>query len=344
MWRATRTLPAPIAAASQSHEMRDHLFLELRSHGHAGWGEVTPQPTAVLGDAPLESVEDDLVRVALPTLLAVAKREGAPPTWTRANRLGRAVGAATWSAAVIEMALLDWELRRAQRALEDLWPPLGDRVLVNATTSLVQWRDEWSPPEGADRIRLKTVAGADVLSRRDAVARWARPVLLDFNGSADDAGEVHRQVRDLGPDVEIAAVEQPFAPGDLMSMASLAESLAVPLSVDEGARSVRDVRQVARYRAAALVCIKPPRVGGAVVARAMADEARKGGLRPYVGGFFESSLARRCHAALAAATVTEPSDVTPVEHRGERDERVTTGLGVLPNVTDATLLFDDATP
>jgi len=84
--------------------------------------------------------------------------------------------------------------------------------------------------------------------------------------------------------VTIDAVEQPYAPGNVIDHATLAEQLSVPLSLDEGVRSPRDLEQIVRYSAAKIVCLKPPRVGGLANTRTMAQRAAALGLEPYVAG------------------------------------------------------------
>ncbi len=109
--------------------------------------------------------------------------------------------------------------------------------------------------------------------------------------------------------VTVVAIEQPFAPGNVVEHARLAAAIEVPVSLDEGVRHRRDLDQIVRYRAARLVCIKPARVGGFAQARTMIERAQLLGLDAYVGGFFESPLARGANAALARHYVSLPSDI-----------------------------------
>jgi L-alanine-DL-glutamate epimerase-like enolase superfamily enzyme len=111
--------------------------------------------------------------------------------------------------------------------------------------------------------------------------------------------------------------------------------LDVALSIDEGLRSVRDVAQIVRYAAARMVCVKPARVGGLANARTIILAAADAGLRPYLGGFFESPYARHVHALLARNCVEEPSDIAPVavvlgDHEREID-LCDEGFGVTPS-------------
>jgi O-succinylbenzoate synthase len=146
---------------------------------------------------------------------------------------------------------------------------------------------------------------------------------------------VIEQVRIVSDVADLVCVEQPYAVGNVVDTARLGEQLSVPLSVDEGVRSVRDVAQIVRYQAAAIICVKPARVGGLANARTIIGEAREAGLRPYLGGFFESPYGRCVNAQLAHHCVDEPSDLSPVPvvlngFERETDE-VAYGFGVAPS-------------
>jgi hypothetical protein len=84
-----------------------------------------------------------------------------------------------------------------------------------------------------------------------------------------------------------------------------------------------------------MVCIKPARVGGLANARAMVTRALELGLRPYIGGFFESPFARHVNRLLAEHCVEEPSDVGLVATNASPELREVTvvpgGFGLAPS-------------
>jgi L-alanine-DL-glutamate epimerase-like enolase superfamily enzyme len=159
---------------------------------------------------------------------------------------------------------------------------------------------------------------------------------LDYNCAASDDAQIVEQVRSLRDVADVVAVEQPYAAGNVVDSARLAEQLEVPLSIDEGVRSVRDVAQIVRYQAAAIICVKPARVGGLANARTIILRAQEAGLRPYLGGFFESPYGRRVNRSLANNCVDQPSDLSPVDVVTEGYSReidtVEGGFGVRPSV------------
>jgi L-alanine-DL-glutamate epimerase-like enolase superfamily enzyme len=91
--------------------------------------------------------------------------------------------------------------------------------------------------------------------------------------------------------------------------------------------------------------VKPARVGGYANARTIIERARALGLRPYVGGFFESPLARSVNRTLAHHLVDEPSDIGPVATKANGEKpwflEVSTGFGLVPTpefLRDCTLV------
>ncbi len=334
-----------VLAAGQRHDARARLFLRVEHDGVAGFGEVAPQPLGLNGDAALADVIDELRVFVVPQLAQILEREGDVPSWTRVARFAGSRPASSPAVALVEMAILDRELRRTGQRASSLWPARFDTP-HQATVSLLD-DTEWSISPDVARVRAKTSSVMPTTLALERLRRLRVPVLLDFNCGARTDADVIEQVRIVGEVVSIAGVEQPYAVGNVVDSARLAQLLDVPLSIDEGVRSVRDVGQIVRYGAAQIVCVKPARVGGLANARSIILAAREAGLRPYVGGFFESPYARHVHALLARNCVEEPSDLAPVSVGLEGYEReidqVSDGLGVTPSsqmLDAADVLFD----
>ncbi len=332
LWREDVQMAHPVLGAAQRHERRSRLLVRVEDEGVVGWGEVSPQPQAVNGDPGLDDVVTELEAFVIPQTMDIAGREGELPRWSRLHLLAGSRRASAPAVALIEMALLDREVRRGTVHLDDLWPSRF-ATPSQATVSALDEATEWRVDPAVARVRVK--CGPRPLEPW-ALARAAaldQPILLDYNASADSDETVLAHAAALGRVATVDVVEQPFAPGNLVDPARLAArlgvALGVALGVDEGVRSVRDLELVVRYRAAQVVCVKPARVGGVANARTMILWAREHGLRAYLGGFFESSLARTVHRRLAESCVSEPSDLGHVVVRGAldgaRDAR--TGIG-----------------
>lgn len=310
LWRHEMRLSSPVTTSTQRHAERTHLFLEVEIDGVRGLGEVAPQPVALNGDPGLADVLAELEHFTLRQFVEAAQREGRAPAWSRVTHFAGSRPASSPATALLEMALLDAHLRSENRTIEEHWPARFDTP-IQSTVSLLDDED-WMVRDDARQVRAK-VSSSPVPERRwRELGALGRPVLLDFNCAARDREEVLAVAERAGAFVEVAAVEQPFAPGNVVDHARLAELLPVPVSLDEGVRHRRDLDQVVRYRAAQVVCVKPSRVGGYAQARTMIERATDLGLGVYVGGFFESPLARRANRALARHSVQLPSDIADV--------------------------------
>lgn len=333
LWRQDVKIRVPVRAANERHGERSRLFLAVEHHGVVGYGEVAPQPQELNGDAALADVVDEMRIFVVPQLRQILENEGDLPSWTRVARFAGSRAASSPAVALLEMALLDRELRVTRTSIETLWPTTFETP-VQQTVSLLD-DAEWSVDPDAVRVRAK-ISGEplpDAQYRR--LGELTVPVLLDYNCSARSDVDVIAQVGLIRGVADVVGVEQPYAVGNVVDSARLAEQLDVPLSIDEGVRSVRDVGQIVRYGAAEVICVKPARVGGLANARTIIVRAQEAGLRPYIGGFFESPYGRRVNRALANSCVAEPSDLRPVDvvaegYSREVDE-VADGFGVVPS-------------
>jgi O-succinylbenzoate synthase len=334
LWRDDVTLRRAVSAALERHDRRSRLFLRLRHDGVEGFGEVAPQNATLNGDPSVLEVISELREVTVPQLLSVVSRESAAPSWTRIARFAAARPASNVAVALVEMALLDWELRSSDRDVTSLWPKNFDTPTL-ATVSLIDVDEPWELDASAVRLRAKTSPGALSREALDRVQHAALPVLLDFNCSVSIDEQVLTQVDQLRGLVDLVAVEQPYAAGNVIDHATLAPQLTVAISLDEGVRTPRDLDQIRRYGAAQMVCIKPARVGGLANARTMAERASGLALRAYLGGFFESAFARHVHCVLAQHCVVEPSDLGVVSTLESLDRPETTpaegGFGLAPS-------------
>ncbi len=324
---------APVRSAGQLHDERSRLFLRVDHRGVVGFGEVAPQPQALNGDAALADVIDEVRVFVLPQLQQMFEREGDVPSWTRVGRFAGSRAASKPAVALLEMALLDRELRATSSMIASLWPPRFDTPAQSTISLLDDGPFEVDPT--ATRVRAK-LSGAPIDGAAlERLASLSVPVLLDYNCSARGDADVIEEVRRVRAVAAVAAVEQPYGVGNVVDAARLAEQLDVPVSIDEGVRSERDVGQILRYRAAEILCVKPARVGGLANARTIILRAQESGLRPYIGGFFESPYARRVHESLARSCVDEPCDLRPVDvvNEGNVDEvdLVTDGFGLTPS-------------
>ncbi len=347
LWRDDVHLAHVVQSSQQRHDVRIRLYLRMEHNGVEGWGEIDPQPFALNGDPSVDEIVYELDKVLVTQVAGAFEREATAPSWTRIARFAGPRAASAWAVALVEMALLDRELREGETDLVSLWPKNFDTPR-QVGVSLIDDAPIDAREPGAVRVRAKIAPGILDAQRIEQLAGLDRPVLLDYNCSAISELEVLEQLgqlRDGSSSVVVSVIEQPFAPGNLVDHARLAQECDVAISLDEGVRTLRDIEQVVRYDAAHVVCVKPARTGGYANARTMIERAKQLGLRPYLGGFFESPLARHVNRTLAQHCVSEPSDIGDVSTVGRsidsEFEVLAHGFGLAPSaqlLAKATLL------
>ena len=104
-------------------------------------------------------------------------------------------------------------------------------------------------------------------------------------------------IRDLG----VEFVEQPVAAGDLAGL-QRCRQVGVPISVDESLNTLEDAISILRAQACDVMNIKPPKVGGLLIAKKMAAIAEAARLPVVVGGKTTFEISRAASRHFAAAT------------------------------------------
>ena len=304
-------LVEPFAAAHGTTRSRTLAVLRVTTEAGPGWGECSALPAATYSSESAAGCFELLAGRLAPAMVGAGLPDGPPP----AADLGRTHPMAS---AAVEMALLDAELRAAGRSLAS-W--LGvERADVPAGVSLgldspgrVVARATELVGEGYRRLKVKIQPGHDLavvqaLRAEPTLADGAIELHVDANGSyPPDAVEALVELTRAGVD----AIEQPFAPAEIDAASRLVDRLAplaadrpgqrpVPVVGDEAVTSPTETERLADRRALTGVSIKPPRVGGLTVARALHDLCRDRGLAATAGGMLESGLGRHGLAAVAA--------------------------------------------
>lgn len=206
------------------------------------------------------------------------------------------------AAAALEMAILDSELRRDGQSLSDQLHTAGKRSTAGAVVGidtipamLTEVAD--LAAQGFGRVKCKIVPGRVVEPVRAIRERFPSIELhVDANASltADDLGML-ATLRDL----DVRAVEQPFAVDDHQSAQRLVADNDMQVIADEAIATLDDVERVARDQSATAVALKPPRLGGIATTLQALDAVRAAGLGATMGGMLESGLGRHLLAALA---------------------------------------------
>ncbi len=300
-----------IGTAAGVHRARPVLYVRVVAEESEGWGECAALGDATAVDPALDEVEALAVERAVPRVCAAsAARDGHLPRAAEVPQLFGTSPADRMLAAAFEMAVADAELREEGHSLAaSLGTETGFEILpVGAVVGIPAGRDldallnevTDAVGTGATRLRMKIEPGWE----REPVRhiRSAHPELViqvDANGSFRDTDDDVATLSSLA-DYGVLCVEQPLPPADLVALAQFAHKLGVPVCLDESLTTPRRVMDALRNEACAMACLKPGRLGGVRATRSAHAACADAGVPAFVGGFFETGLARASNLALAA--------------------------------------------
>lgn len=274
--------------------------LEHRGRTIEGWGE------SVAMEAPVYSAEyllggiDVTQRWLAPALFA----EEDLSAESAAHAMRATVGHPMAKGA-LEMAVLDAQLRLAKQSFADYLGvtrtevPSGVSVGIQDTvTDTVRAVGDYLE-EGYARIKLKIQPGHDVEPVRAVRRAFGDEVPLQVDANAayvlDDAEHLAR-LDEFG----LLLIEQPLGESDLVQHSKLARRLTTPVCLDESIVSAQSAQDAIDLGAAAIINIKPGRVGGYLEAVKIHDLARAQGVPVWCGGMLETGVGRAANIALAA--------------------------------------------
>jgi len=291
------------------HERRDLLYVRVVTDVGEGWGECAALGHATSVDPSVDAVDQAAVATGVPRILqAAAARKGELPSSTDMVPLFGNTPSDRMLGATFEMAVRDVALRAMGQSLSQMLDvgegfeslPVGAAIGIPLDRDLGVLVEEVDAAvrSGAARIRLKIAPGWDVAPAR--AVRYRHPDLvlqLDANGAYDlpDADHLSQLSQ-----FDVLCIEQPMPPADLVAHAELGKRMDVPICLDESLSTLRRVQDAIRNRSCRMACLKPGRLGGIVATRAAHAACSEAGLAVFVGGFFETGLARSANLALAA--------------------------------------------
>ncbi len=189
----------------------------------------------------------------------------------------------------LDCAFWDMDAKRAYRSVAELAGLRAVPPLVTAFTVAFDTPDKMAEQAAANRTRplLKLELGGDGDVERVRAVRQAAPaarIVVDAQESWSEAqlGEYMAMLVDL----RVALIEQPLPADGDDALARLQHP--IPLCADESCRTRADLDRLdGKYSA---INIKLDKAGGLTEALALAEEAKRRGLRIMVGGVISTSL------------------------------------------------------
>jgi O-succinylbenzoate synthase len=304
----------PIGTAAGIHQNRDLLYVRVVTDVGEGWGECAALGEATSVDPSVAEVAGAAAETGVPRLLrAATARDGEMPSYTDIVPLFGNTPSDRMLGAAFEMAVRDLALRVSGQSLAQslLVGPGFESLPVGAAIGIPIDRDlgtlrenvEMVVAEGAARVRLKIAPGWDVEPTRIIREHYADLVIqLDANGAYDLADAEHlNQLCEY----DVLCIEQPMPPADLVAHAELGKRMSVPICLDESLTTTRRVLDAVRNQSCQVACLKPGRLGGIVATRAAHAVCMEAAVSVFIGGFFETGLARSANLALAARLVQD---------------------------------------
>lgn len=276
---------APFATAAGTWVARDAWILRIRdAEGREGIGEANLDPTA-----------DD---AALDRLAAAVRHWASGGEVDQRDPAGRAVAGA------IEAAKLDLGVV----ALGDASAAVA--IAVNATIATEDRAAciaaaRHAVARGFTTLKLK---GGRERSTAELVVRLsdvraavgdAIALRVDVNG-AWDIGTARERLAALAP-IGLEYVEQPIAFGDAAELADLRAASDVPIAADESVVTLEAARALTSGGAADVLVVKPGRVGGPLVALAIAREAAEAGVGVTISTLLDTGVGLTAALRVAAS-------------------------------------------
>ncbi len=297
-WDVELLEPFGIATGAQVTACNALLELTLAG-GQRGLGEAAPFP-AVNGETQAD---------ALAALKAVGAELIGYSGHDAAELSGSALAAleaAPSALAALEMALVDAHCRARGESLFGFYGGREPRLLTDITIPTGSPSAAASAATRAQRqgfVTLKVkVGGAPFDEDRERLQEIARAaprarLLLDANASLP-ASQAIELVQSLGSArQQVVLFEQPCLRGDYAGSRQVREA-GIRVAADEDARSLADLRALARERAADVINFKLTKSGVTRVVE-MVHEARRLGFGLMMGGMVETRLAMTVSACIA---------------------------------------------
>jgi O-succinylbenzoate synthase len=309
--RISMPLVSPFRTSFGTETARDVLLVRVATGEAEGWGECVAMADPRYSSEYTDAAADVLRRFLIPALAEVTRLD--------AHAVGPALAAFKghrMAKAALETAVLDAELRAQDRPLSRELGAVHDRVPCGVSVGIMASIGELLDAvggyldEGYLRIKLKIEPGWDVEPVRAVRERFGDEVLLQVDANTAYTVADARHLARLDP-FGLLLIEQPLDEEDVLGHAELAKLITTPVCLDESITSARSAAAAITLGAAAIVNVKPGRVGGYLEARRIHDVCAAHGIPVWCGGMLETGLGRAANVALAALPgFTLPGDTS----------------------------------
>jgi O-succinylbenzoate synthase len=197
--------------------------------------------------------------------------------------------------------------------------PTGISLGIQSSPEALVQRARAAYEQGYRKIKLKIQPKQDV--EYVAAVRKALPpgvhLMADANSAYTLADAEHLGELDA---FELIMIEQPLGRDDLVRHAKLQRRLKTRICLDESITDAERAEDMIELGAGKIINIKPGRVGGFSVSKAIHDICERNGVPVWCGGMLESGVGRAYNVALASLpNFSLPGDLSPSARYWERD-------------------------
>lgn len=276
-----------------------------------GWGESVAMISPLYSSEYVAAGIDVTRRWLAPILFGVEDLTAETVGWHLRHFVGHPM-----AKSALEMAVIDAQLQLNGQSFKSYLGGVVDSVPSGVSVGIQDSVEETVRviggylDEGYARIKLKIKPGKDIAP----VAAVRREFGDDFGFQVDanaaytlvDASHL-RRLDDYG----LLLIEQPLGEADIRQHAELAKLMETPMCLDESIVSAEAAADAIALGAAAVINIKPGRVGGYIEAKRIHDLSAANGVAVWHGGMVETGLGRAANAAMASLPgFTLPGDIS----------------------------------
>lgn len=311
LYHVAMPLIAPWRTAYGEDAVVESVLVHMHSGDQSAWGESCPLAAPCYSPEWAGGVFACLKRWLAPPLIGQWVESGEDLQSRLAHFKGN-----SFAKAALDTA---WWVLKAHSKGEPLHRFLGadrDRVQVGADFGVMDSIDELIAAvgkafeDGFPRVKLKFRPGWDLTMLR-AVRQVFPNETIHIDCNAAFTVE-HLDMFYRLDDFNLAMIEQPLGYDDLIDHARLQAEIRTPICLDESINSLQRAVVALDLGSCKYVNIKPGRVGGLTVARAIHDACQEANVPCWVGGMLESAVGSRLCVALAMLdNFTYPADIFP---------------------------------
>jgi len=311
VFRVKMPLIYPFRTAFKDSTNIGSVLVKITSGDQYGWGEASP------GNEPGYSPEcapgcELMIRDLLAPLLLGQEVDSGEDLQTRLAQ----IKGNYFAKAALDLAWWDLQAKLLNQPLYRLLGGTRNTIEVGADFGIMESVDllletiAEAVQQGFKRVKLKYRPGWELDMIEQVRARFPETVFhVDCNSAYTLEDKAMLTALDR---FDLAMIEQPLMHDDLIDHATLQKELRTPICLDESITSPAKARKAIQTGACGWINIKPGRVGGLTIARAIHDLCLAADVPCWVGGMLESAVgSHHCMALATLPNFTYPNDIFP---------------------------------